>query len=497
MSLDLRKYADLFLSEAREHVVEMNLALGTLETNMSDDAVASLFRAVHSIKGMAAAMQYTTVSEHAHALENVLDDVRTGMQRMTSSLVAYLYEQTDVLAREIEGVARVGTPRREVTSRYIRIDAARLDALMDLTGELEIARGRLESLMSDADDESMQSSITHISRVISDLRDQVLTTRMVPVGQVFERLPSLARETARGLGKEVNFTVEGNDIELDRSMLDAIGDPLLHVLRNAIDHGLESTMERKAAGKPPAGRVTLSAYRESGCVLLCVADDGRGIDRQRVLDRARASQLVSATVTELSDAELLNVLVHPGFSTADTVSNVSGRGVGLDVVDSVARSLGGTLELRSAAGCGTAITLRLPLTVAIVRALLARVGDEIYALPVTHIHETLELDPVSMFVSGDRIEATVRQNRLPVLSLRQIVGLPANDVAFPKAVTVEVRGCRAALIVDEFVGQQEIVVKQFTPLRNMPVLFSGATILHDGVPALIVDINSLIERSVY
>jgi two-component system chemotaxis sensor kinase CheA len=325
-----------------------------------------------------------------------------------------------------------------------------------------------------------------------NLREQIVTTRMVPVGHIFERFPRLVRETARTLGKDVDFVLDGKDIELDRSLLDEIGDPVLHLLRNSIDHGIESPEERVAAGKPARGRLTLSAQRESSYVLIRVADDGRGIDRDRVLRRAREMGVVDSSTEQLDDATLVNVVTRAGFSTADRVTEISGRGVGLDVVDMTVRTLGGTFEIKSLPRFGTAITLRLPITVAIVRALLARVGMETYAIPVTHVIETVEIDPTTTNTIQGRLSATVRDQAFPLVPLRETMGFPPQMALFPKAVTVDVRGRRAALVVDDFLGQQDIVVKRFDLPRGTPALFGGATILNDGAPALILDVNSLV-----
>jgi len=371
-----------------------------------------------------------------------------------------------------------------------------LDALMNTAGELEIARVRLQNLVSGRDPEALALAVTQMSRLVSEIRDQIMTVRMIPVGHVFERFPRLVRETARAVGKDIEFVIDGKDIELDRSTLDALGDPVVHLLRNAIDHGLESSADRVAAGKAPRGRLTLSAQRETNFVLIRVADDGRGIDRAAVLTRAKAAGLVSDDVTALNDRMLLDVVSHAGFSTAREVTELSGRGVGLDVVDSAVRTVGGMLDLRSVPGFGTVITLRLPLTVSVVRALLARLGNETVAIPITNVIETLEIDPAATVARDGRMETTIRDDRFTVIPLRETIGLPTRTAAYPKAVTVDVRGRRAALVVDDFVGQQDVVVKPFDAVHrdamDAPMAFSGATILSDGAPALIVDVNSLV-----
>lgn len=504
--MDLSKYVDLFLSEGREHIAELTGALNEMENSpSSSDAVAAAFRAVHSIKGMAAAMGYTVVTERANAMESALDALRKGESQVTPSLLAHLIEEADDLAREIEsaatqsppGVAEEATPAKVEpavkSTTHVRVRASRLDALMTLVGEIEIARGRMERELRRFSDDDLSSAFESASRLLNELRDQVIGARMVPVGQVFERFPRLVRETARSLDKEVDFTLDGAEIELDRSILDRIGDPVMHLLRNALDHGLEPTADRERDGKSPRGRLTLSAQREAGYVLIRVADDGRGIDRERVLARAHELGIVGWERTTLDDVELLRVLAHPGFSTASSVTTVSGRGVGLDVVDAAVRVLGGAIEIKSVGGRGTAITLRLPLSVAIVRALVARVGEELFAIPFTHVLETLALEPPSSALRGDEWTMTdIAGVQVSVVMLRTLFGLAPRISEQMPGISVLARGRRAALVVDEFIGQQDVVVKRYDLPRGGSTMFAGATVLGDGSPALIVDVNSLI-----
>ncbi len=502
--MDLSKYVDLFLSEGREHVAELSGALAELESApASVDAIAAAFRAVHSIKGMAAAMGYAAVTERADTLESALDVLRRGEEQLTPSSLGDLIDEADTLAREIELAVTRPAPGPEADGNatptdpsanparkratHVRIRASRLDSLMNLVGEIEIARGQLERELRNVTGENVSSAFASTSRLLSELREQVVGARMVPVGDVFERFPRLVRETARSLGKEVDFTLDG------AVLLDRIGDPVMHLLRNALDHGIESAEERASNGKSARGRLTLSAQREAGYVLIRVADDGSGIDRDSVLARARAAGIVGWDTDALDDVTLLRVLAHPGFSTAASVTNISGRGVGLDVVDAAVRLLGGTIEIRTVAHRGTAITLRLPLSVAIVRALIARVGQELFAIPFTHIVETLQFEPpAAAFRGAEWTETTIGDTIVRVVMLRTLFGTePCVSERMP-GVSVLARGRRAALIVDDFVGQQDVVVKRFDPPRGGSSMFAGATVLGDGSPALIVDVNSLI-----
>lgn len=401
-------------------------------------------------------------------------------------------DRVDIEDPEARAAAKAAESGRARSSRNVRIDLRRLDALMNLIGELVITRGRLVQLAITRDDPALTEAVTEASRLVSDLQDQIMASRMVPVWQVFDRFPRLVRDSARSLDKQIELTIEGKEIELDRSMLDEIGDPVVHLLRNAIDHGFESASERVAAGKPPAGKLVLSAARERSSITIRVSDDGRGIDRDRVLAKARHLGLVDTGRTELSDDDLIRLISRPGFSTAQRVTDISGRGVGIDVVHARIRSLGGSVEIRSTPGKGTTVTLRLPLTLAILRALLVRVDGDTFAVPMTHVNETVELEGAALkSVKGHEV-LMLRDDVLPLVRFRSLLGLAADGARMPQVIVLEVGERRAGLVVDELAGQQDIVVKQFDAVRNAAALFSGATILGDGAPALIVDVGSLL-----
>jgi two-component system chemotaxis sensor kinase CheA len=298
------------------------------------------------------------------------------------------------------------------------------------------------------------------------------------------------------VGKPVDFVVDGKGIELDRSMLDEIADSLVHLLRNAVDHGIEPAEVRAAAGKPAVGRLVLSAVRDRSAVVIKVSDDGKGIDRERVLARAKRDGLVDESKTDLTEDELLRLLARPGFSTAEKVTGLSGRGVGVDAVYTKVRALGGAMDIRSVPGQGTTVLIRLPLTLAIMRALLARVGAETYAIPLAHVSETVELVPdVLRTVKGKEV-LLARDEVLPLLRLRTLVGLPAyapaTEIDLEHVVVIDLGDRRAGLVIDELTGQEEIVVKQYDAVRDGPPFFGGATLLGDGRPSLIVDVSSLL-----
>jgi two-component system, chemotaxis family, sensor kinase CheA len=530
--VDTGRYAKLFLSESREHLSEVNNALLDLERGGSDAAIARLFRSVHTIKGMGGAMGYATVSELSHELETLLDKIRSGSIIVTPPIMDTLFAGADALEHAVDLVtaptptqlditdilariraasseettqsftsefATIAVEKKEETvtpivkpARHVRIDAKRLDTLMNVMGELVIARDRIAQIAEKLGDEGLLDATLRASQIVSTLQNEIMTSRMVPVWQVFDRFPRVVRDTARALGKEIEFKIEGKEIELDRSMLDEMGEPVLHLLRNSLDHGIETPAERKAAGKQPMATLTLTAERDRATVLIRVTDDGRGIDQEKVLPRAKKLGLVDQSTTRLSEAELIRIISRPGFSTADKVTDISGRGVGFDIVASKVRALGGSLEVHTDAGLGTNVSMRLPLTLAISRALIARVDHELYAIQLTHVLETFALSaPMLIDVKGKEVVA-IRDDLFPAIWLRDRVGLPASDKSAGQVVLVELADKRAALIVDEFVGQQEIVVKQFDGVSASRTLFSGVTILGDGAPALIIDPSILL-----
>jgi two-component system chemotaxis sensor kinase CheA len=385
--------------------------------------------------------------------------------------------------------ATFAIPAPEKVQRFVKVDAARLDTLMTLIGELVIARGRLQDVARKAQNQALSEAVLQASRLIGNLQTEITTARMVPVGQAFERFERLVRDTAHSLGKKVVFEILGSDIEVDKSVLDEIGDPVMHLLRNSLDHGVETPAERRAAGKPPVAHLTLSASRERSSVVIRVSDDGRGIDVARVLERARAVGLVEDDAVQLSDAEVLSLIARPGFSTTTRVTEISGRGVGLDVVATKVRSLGGAVELATDAGAGTEIRLELPMTLAIIHALLAKSENEVYALPITHVVETLVLDPEMVRFEDGREILSIRGQSIPAVRLRERLGHPPRERGH--AVVLDLPDGRMSLVVDEFVGQQEVVVKTFDAAKGMPQLFNGATILTNGSPALILDAQGI------
>jgi len=434
------------------------------------------------------------LEEVGNALRKAGDvaDVRLGEDEPTEMPQSTMeFSVAELAGGSMPAITTVAPEARK--QRSVRIDLRRLDNLMNLIGELVITRGRLLLLAGTSEDPALIETVAQASRLVADLQDEIMTSRMVPVWQVFDRFPRLVRDAARSVDKQVEFIVEGKEVELDRSMLEEVGDPIVHLLRNAVDHGIESPDVRVAKGKPPVGRLTLSALRDRSAGAIRVSDDGKGIDRERVLARAQESGLVDAGKVDLNDDELVRIIARAGFSTAERVTDLSGRGVGVDAVYNRVRALGGSVDIRSVPDEGTTVTLRLPLTLAIIRSLLARIGDEIYAVPMTHVLETVELRPTIHRMVQGREVLMLRDQVLPLVRLRSLVdfaGEPASGRE--QVIVVELAERRAALVVDALIGQKEIVVKQFDGVHDARSLFGGATILGDGAPALILDVSSLL-----
>ncbi len=394
--------------------------------------------------------------------------------------------------RAAHGADATSSATSETKSRHIRVDLARLDGLMDLIGELVTVRGRLNELAAHARDPAIDDVAIQVSRLSRELQAEIIQARMTPVWQVFDRFPRLVRDLARELGKQVAFRVEGKEIELDRAILDELGDPLLHLLRNAVDHGVELPADRRRRGKKLEGEIVLAAVRERASVAISVRDDGRGIDRKQILERARRDGVVDPHAEALTDDQLLRVLARPGFSTAEAVTSVSGRGVGIDVAMTRIRALGGSLEIRSEEGTGTTFVMRLPVTLAIVRALIAGVGAERYALPLTYVSETVEFGVQATTIVEGREAIVLRDRVVPLVHLRRLLGVSGDAPTRCPIIVLEMGERRSGIVVDGMLGQQEIVVKGFDAPRGTLPVFSGATIMGDGVPALILDAGGLL-----
>ena len=392
------------------------------------------------------------------------------------------------------------TAKAEEKASSIRVATAKVDGLVDIVGELVITQTMLSQLVEEFTPEraaQLQAGVAQLERHTRNLQDAVLGIRMLPLGFVFSRLPRLARDVATLLGKQVELEIIGDRTELDKAIIERISDPLIHLVRNSIDHGIELPQERTREGKPAHGTIRLIAYHKAGNVVIEVSDDGRGLDRDRILAKARERELI-APDTVIDQAQIDELIFMPGFSTSEVVSDVSGRGVGLDVVRNNIRTLGGGVEVSSTTGQGTRFIIRLPLTLAIVDGMSLRVGDEVYILPLAWIAETLQVQPsgVTQPAGGPEIIA-VRDEFVPLLRLDRVFNVVAQAKSLQEGlvVIVEADGKRIALFVDELLGQQQVVLKSLEPHCQRLEGISAATILGDGTVALILDAGSLVRQA--
>ncbi|RIX51806.1 chemotaxis protein CheA [Paenibacillus nanensis] len=382
-------------------------------------------------------------------------------------------------------------------SRTIRVDIDRLDMLMNLFSELLIDRVRLEQLASEVKRTDLTETVEHMARVSSDLQNIVLKLRMVPVDTVFNRFPRMVRDLAKSLDKKIDLVISGADTELDRTVIDEIGDPLVHLLRNSVDHGVESIEKRVAAGKPETGTIHLRAFHSGNHVFIEVEDNGAGINQEKVTSIAIKNGVITEEESKKLTPDEINMLIFaPGFSTADKISDISGRGVGLDVVKNKITSLGGNVVVTSEFGKGTKFSVQLPLTLSIISAMLIKLGSEKYAIPLTSIVETGILQRSSILNVHGTHMTKFRDSIIPVVSLSQVLESPDyNDAAESETEMIVIRkGDKlAAVLVDEFIGQSEIVLKTLGKYLTNIHAVSGATILGDGQVALIIDPNALIK----
>jgi two-component system chemotaxis sensor kinase CheA len=438
----------------------------------------------------------------------VIDEMELEIEPVSDAAEAYHHHDGDAAppsqARsEPPEVEHAGTAspssglpfRRRATDSVstIRVPAERLDELMDRVGELVIAQSRLRQIAATSHDTAVKSVAEEIERLSLELRDTTMGVRMLPIGSLFGRFRRLVHDLSRELGKTIELVTTGEETELDKTVIERLNDPLIHLIRNAIDHGLETQEGRAAAGKRPQGRITLSACHAGAEVLVSIADDGRGLDRARIRARAEENGLL-APGARVSDSELFQILFQPGFSTAAEVTSLSGRGVGLDVVKRTIDGLRGAIDIVSTEGRGSEITLRLPLTLAIIDGLLVRVGGGRYVIPLAAVEECVELSAEEDARSRGRSFLNIRGDLVPFLRLRELFNTAAAADRYQKVVIVSAGELRVGLVVDQVIGDHQTVIKSLSKLHAGVEIFSGATILGDGTVALIMDIAHLVRH---
>ncbi len=548
MNIDHEAILHTFLDESEEELSKMEEALVALETQPDDEeTLQTIFRVAHTIKGNAASLGFPRVASFAHTVEDTLQRLRDRTLPVTGGLITLLLRTVDALRQMVpDAVAGneeiqpahekllkllVGTgtsaaeeekekpvveqalsERRQRSwgrrkediqawkerGRTLRVDMEKLDRILNLTGEIAIARGRLRQMLEErvgrAGEEVLEAHL-EAERLYLELQELVMKARMVPVGPTFRQYVRTVRDMAATTGKSVRIHIEGEDVEVDTRVIEHLRDPLTHMVRNAVDHGIELPHVRQARGKDPCGRVTLRAHHEAGSIVIQVADDGTGLDRERIVERAR-SQGIVAEPEKLADSEIYQLVFEPGFSTAETVTDLSGRGVGMDVVRRNVEALRGSVGIDSRPGLGTTITVRLPLTLAIIEGFGVGVGDETYVIPLEAVLECVELPAEEQRQSNGRGVIYLRGRALPYLRLRRLFALGGLAPPRENIVVVQYGGGQAGIAVDVLYGASQTVIKPLGELfQGLPGI-AGSTILGNGRVALILDVPSLLREAV-
>ncbi|MEQ8188488.1 MAG: chemotaxis protein CheA [Candidatus Eremiobacterota bacterium] len=374
----------------------------------------------------------------------------------------------------------------------IRVSSDKLDKLVDLVGELVIVQARLTQTANEAKKAGLTAIAEDLERLTVELRDHTLDIRMLPIGTTFGKFKRLVRDLSKELGKEVEMTTDGAETELDKTVIERLNDPLVHLIRNSIDHGIESPEIRKSMGKPSQGIIHLSALHAGASVLIKIEDDGAGLDKEVIYNKALERGIISPD-TEMSEEEVFGLIFAPGFSTAKKITNVSGRGVGMDVVKRCIDGLGGSIEVSSTKGYGTIITLKLPLTLAIIEGLLVKIGNDFYVLPLASVEECVELTRTDIEMAHGRHIINVRGEIVPYISLKEIFSIDAKEREIEQVVVTRMNGQRVGLVVDQVIGEHQTVIKTLGKVYQHAKGLSGATILGDGTVALILDVNQLVK----
>ena len=541
---------DDFVEDAREQLNRLDDALLQFEQSVEAGAanprlLESVYGPLHTLKGNGGMMGFSYLQEGVHELESALKRLTAGATTVSTATVDALFKVSRLLRSSIESLAierkevetlqelpallkqlvvegrgtQSTTPSTQdldstpatndsdiaqfgigTESQNIKIDFKRLDKLLNLVGELVMYRtalsqvhGRILEQLQDADVNRDLSDISQLmGKTVTELQESIMAARLLPVRHVLNPFPRLVRDIARERGKRVTLHLKGAETELDKTVIDKIGEPLLHLVRNAVDHGIEMPEERGKGGKAEVGNITISASQESNHIVLLIEDDGRGIDAQAVLKKARALGIVDEKA-KLSDPEIHDLIFAKGFSTAESITQLSGRGVGMDVVREVISSLGGVIEIDTIPRMGTKFTIKLPLTLAIISALLVDVGGETYAIPITHVLESIRLNPSDIHIVNKRRVIQLRDRVLPLLELRAMFGLPPAKDTTPYVVVLGRGERRIGLVVDGLLGQLEIVIKGLDEVVGTTRYIAGASVLGDGRVVLIVDVAQLLS----
>jgi two-component system, chemotaxis family, sensor kinase CheA len=541
-----------FIGEARGHLETAEADLLKLEEQPEDhELINSIFRGFHTIKGVAGFLNFKQIGQLAHAAENLLDRARKGELAVTSGVMDLILQAVDMakaliaaieaaVARQTPIGAQVGlaelltrlrdgaagtapntpatagpaagtaaepasappTPAAAThatasTDATVKVSTSRLDSLINMVGELVIAQAMVSQDLSRlvSGQPRVVRNLSHLGKITRELQDLTMAMRMVPIQGVFQKMARLLRDLARKAGKQIDLKIVGGETELDRNLVEALADPLVHMVRNAADHGIELPEDRVRLGKDAAGHVELRAYHQGGNIVVEIRDDGRGLNQQRILAKARQAGLVKEG-QELTEQEIFRLIFHPGLSTAEKVTDVSGRGVGMDVVRKNVEALRGRIDIESTEGKGSVFAVRLPLTLAVIDGLVVKVGPERYILPITSIERSLQPkeDQLSTVLSRGEM-CMIRGQLLPVCRLYQLFNVQPTTTNPCESLLVLVQDGdrRAALLVDELLGQQQVVIKSLGDITGHLPGVSGGAILGDGTISLILDVPGLID----
>jgi two-component system chemotaxis sensor kinase CheA len=546
-----------FIGEAASHIESAEAAVLQLEEDPQNcETINAVFRSFHTIKGVAGFLNLKQIGQLSHAAENLLDLARKNQLELTAEaidVVLRAIDQMKALVAELDDAVRAERPLRQdpalpsllhrihdcatnkpksveaqqsvpvqeqgtgnrepetpssnpqsasrnpQSETSVKVATDRLDALINMVGELVIAESMVRQGLkaAAADDQRLARNVSHLGKITRELQDLSMSMRMIPIQGVFQKMARLVRDTARKAGKEVELTVVGGETELDRNVVEAISDPLVHMVRNSVDHGIEPADDRQRVGKPRTGNVTLKAYHHSGNIVIEIVDDGRGLNTERILAKARAAGIVREG-QELTESETFALIFHAGLSTAEKITDISGRGVGMDVVKRNIESLRGQIDIASSPGKGSTFTIRLPLTLAVIDGLAVRVGSQRYILPITSVEQSLRPTAEQLSTVQERVEMCMIRNRLmPLVRLHRLFSVPAatEDPTQSIVVIVQDNHRRCCLLVDELLGQQQVVIKSLgNDIGRVPGV-SGGAILGDGNVSLILDVPGLIDIS--
>lgn len=533
-------YKDLYIQEAEEILDAFeNGILSCEESDRNIDQVEELFRCAHNLKGISGAMGYNSIVESSHKIENTLDKLRNGKIIFSGDKVSLLLQASDFLRELVHGVTQggecdceeitgniadlmevIGQPggessdrpdnansvslpieaandynRGEANSRQqpritsIKVELEKLDKIMDLVGELIISGIRLKEHAQKQKEKTLLDELEATERLISEIQKDVMEVRLVPVGHVFRRFKRVVRDTAMETGKKVKLITTGEHIGLGRTVLEGMVDPLVHIIRNAVDHGIETADDREKVGKPGEGVIRLSARRERNFVIIEVTDDGRGIDVTRITEKMKNEHPDEFSEDDLREDKLAEMLAAPGFSTSEKVSRISGRGMGMNIVKKAVDSFGGTFDIESKVGMGTTINLKLPVNLSIIKSLMFQLGNDIHAIPLEYVMETARVESNSFSQIRGRDVLRWGDETISVLRPWEIFDFDYHREKnrFEKLVLVKAEGDKIGVIVDRIIGQQDVVVKGLPAMMKGDTGILGATVLGSGEIAFIWD----------